>query len=447
MITGCSFPFSGSKSFDVKEETLGLAPDFSYTVTQQIPNILVNQLGYQIEESKVAILQGVDLQEEFYVCNATTHKQEYQGTLKYSKVEIGDQEEATTEVGQKNIYLADFSEIKSAGKYYLYHPQLGYSYEFQIGDEVYQNVEKIMLDMLEKEQDDTALICYQLTSLLLTKELYPEQILEPERLDQICKEKIERLLQAQDPNTGSIYADISKVEQILKLDTAQKQSYISLAATAEFAGTMAIYAYQMKEVDWNTYNQCLSAADKAYRTIQNSLDNVGYDAGYFAASFLHRVTGRGKYSQAVSQYLAMKDEQKSYTEYDFTLFADYGCITLRYGANVEASEKVMKRIMSQAEEISRTSGKNNYYVSEKREHDDIDGKLQDMANLALVNYIITNHEYTTLQKNYRDYFMGRNPFSICYIDEFGVLNSSQENSKITPKNCGLFYLLLQSTKI
>ena len=102
--------------------------------------------------------------------------------------------------------------------------------------------------------------------------------------------------------------------------------------------------------------------------------------------------------------------------------------------------------MSQAEEISRYGGKNNYYVSAKRDESDIDGKLRDMANLALVNYIITNHEYTILQKNYLDYFLGRNPQNICYVDGFGTLNAVDDETKVNAKNGGLFYLLLQSTK-
>ncbi|MBR5598006.1 MAG: glycoside hydrolase family 9 protein [Lachnospiraceae bacterium] len=447
VVTGCSFFSQSDSDSEMKNETLGLTPDFSYTVVQQVPNILVNQVGYLVDDSKVAILHGKDLETEFVIYNALTHEEEYKGILKAGKIEISDSlNEATGLTEKKDIYLADFSKVTKEGTYYIYHPNLGYSYEFVIGTNIYNEVETKMLQMIEKEENDTSLMCYQLTALLLTKELYPNQILDTEYLDRLCKEKIERLLQSQDSGSGAIYADISTVEKIKDLDQTQKQQYISLAATAEFAGTMAIYAYQMRDLDWNMYHQCYGAAERAYRTIQNSLDNVAYDAGYFAAAHLYRLTGRGKYSQAVNQYLGMKEEQKSYTEYDFSLYADYAYITFRYGVNLETSEKVMKRLMSEAEEISLSSGRPTYYVSEQKEYNDIDGKLQDMGNLALVNYIITNHEYTQLQKNYRDYFMGRNPQNICYIDGFGVLNSMEETKKVTPKNCGLFYLLLQSTK-
>ena len=452
MLAGCSVPFIGTdkSSAGSDGDTLGLTPDFSYEVVEQTPNILVNQIGYLTGNSKVAILRGNNLENVFYVYNAYTNTKEYEGVLKSDSLGMEEERETSgTEQEEvvKDIYLADFSEVKTPGTYYVYHPNLGYSYEFKIGSNIYNEVEKTVLDVLEEEVDDTSLICYQLAGLLITKELYSGNLLEAERLDNICKEKIECLMQAQDVDTGNVYADISKAKLIQNLDETQKQQYISLAATAEFAGTLAIYAYQMREIDWNIAYQYQAAAEKAYRGIQNSLDNVGYDAGYFAATHLYRLTGRAKYAQAIGQYLSMKEEQKGYTEYDFSLFGDYAYLTLRYGSNLEWSELVMKKIMNQAEEISLTAGKNNYYVSEKREYNDIDGKLRDMSNLALVNYIITNHEYSVLQKNYLDYFLGRNPYNICFVDGYGTRNAVDGEVKINVMNSGLFYLLLQSTKL
>lgn len=452
LLTGCSFPSMGGDDISAKEEgdTLGLTPDFSYEVVEQTPNILINQIGYLTEENKIAVLQGNDLENVFFVYNAFTNTKEYEGTLKFDNLG-GNKEQGSEKAKEgkitKDIYLADFSDVKVPGTYYLYHPDLGYSYEFKIGNGIYDEAEKNVLSLLEEESKDTSLICYQLTGLLITKELYPQNILEPERLDEICQEKVEELMLAQDEKTGNVYADTSSAKLIQNLDEAQKQQYISLAATAEFAGTLAIYAYQLRNVDWNLAYQYQAAAEKAYRGIQNSLDNVGYDAGYFAAAHLYRLTGRAKYAQAIGQYLSMKEEQKSYTEYDFSLFGDYAYLTLRYGTNLEWSELVMKRIMKQAEEISLTAGKNNYYVSDKREYNDINGKLRDMSNMALVNYIITNHEYSTLQKNYLDYFLGRNPYNICFADGFGTRNAMDEDISINAVNSGLFYLLLQSTKL
>ena len=452
ILTGCSQPkinMQGNLAGNDKD-TLGLAPYFSYEVVEQTPNILVNQIGYLTDNKKVAILQGNNLHDVFYVYDAYNNEKVFEGYLTSDNIGVTQSDNASETIEskeQKNIYLADFSQIKKTGTYYVYQKDLGYSYQFRIGENIYDDVEETALTLLDAEEEDVSTICYQLTALLIAKELYPTHLLEADRLDKICKEKIELLLQAQDIVSGNVYANISDINKIQELDEQQKQQYISLAATAEFAGVLAIYANQTKETDRTLAYQYQAAAEKAYRAIQLSLDNVGYDAGYFAASHLYRLTGRLKYAQAIEQYLSMKEEQKGYTEYDFSLFADYGYLTLRYGSNLAWSELVMKRIMKQAEEISHTVGKNNYYVSEKREYNDINGKLKDMSNLALVNYIITNHEYSTLQKNYLDYFLGRNPNNICYMDGFGTGNAGIGEAKIDSENVGLFYLLLQSTKI
>ena len=449
ILAGCTLPFADNNLSSSEGDTLGLIPDFSYEIVEQEPNILVNQAGYVPENRKIAVLQGNLVENVFYVYNAATDEIEYKGFLKSDT--LGMNEAAETEMQKdsniKNIYTADFSEVKKTGTYYLYHSDLGYSYSFEISNDIYDKIEKDTLTLIEEDTTDTSLICYQLAGLLLTKELYPENILEPQRLEQLCQEKTELLLQAQDSITGSVYTDISYAEGMHELDEAKKQQYISLAATAEFAGVMASYAYQIQGTDRNQSYQMQKAAEKAYRTIQNSLDNVGYDAGYFAAANLYRLTGDTKYSQAIGQYLGMKEEQKSYTEYDFSLFGDYAYLTLRQGSDLEWSELVMKKIMKQAEGIAYSSGKNTFYVSEKREYNDIDGILRDMSNMALVNYIITNHEYSTLQKNYVDYLLGRNPYNICFVDGFGIRNTIEDEMKINAFNGGLFYLLLQSTKI
>lgn len=450
ILAGCSLPLENKNhnfEGDDRIDTLGLAPDFSYEVIEQLPGILVNQLGYLPEDSKTAILQGNNLENVFYVYNALTGEQEFQGTLRPDSLFEIKEDNAGNEEVKKENYLADFSVVEKTGTYYIYHPDLGYSYQFGIKEDLYDEVEKNVLSLLEKEERDTSLICYQLTCLLFTKELYSKNLLEPERLDEICKQKVERLMQAQDEKTGSVYADIAVANSVKNMDAVQKQQYISLAATAEFAGVMAKYAFQIKNTDSKFSKQCKEAAEKAYDSIQNSLDNVGYDAGYFAVTHLYRLTGRGKYSRAIMQYMAMKEEQKSYTEYDFSLFGDYAYITLEKGTQLELGESLMKKIMSRAEQTSLTGGRNSYYVSEKREYNDIDGKLRDMSNMALVNYIITNHEYSTLLKNYIDFFMGRNPDNFCYLDGFGMRNTNEGDSKINEMNGGLFYLLLQAVKI
>ena len=420
-LTGCSLPLGNGKhefQGNDKTETLGLTPDFSYEVKEQLPNVLINQAGYLPTGNKVAILQGNDLENVFYVYNKMTKEKVYTGTLKPDSLFKKQKEESQEEVQmerKKENYLADFSKIDKPGTYYIYHPVLGYSYEFNINENVYNDLEKTLFFILEKENTDTSLICYQVTCLLFAKELYGQDSKELQSVDLLCRQKIEKLLQAQDEVNGSVYADTEIAGRMKNKAAAQNQQYISLAATAEFAGVMAMYAFGEKEQDREFSKRCQDAAEKAYGYIQNSLDNVGYDAGYFAATHLYRLTGKAKYASAIQQYVAMKEEQKSYTEYDFSLFGDYAYLTLPKGTKLEIGESLMKKVMSKAEEIALTGKRNSYYVSEKREYNDIDGMLKDISMMSLVNYIITNHEYSTLLGNYVDYFLGRNPDNICFV--------------------------------
>ena len=147
ILAGCSLPLENqNQNFKGDDDTLGLAPDFSYEVTEQLPYILVNQLGYLSKESKTAILQGNDLENIFYVYNAVTGKLEFEGTLgPDSLFETKEENSDDTEEIKKENYLADFSEVETPGTYYIYQPDLGYSYEFRIEENLYDEVEKNIL--------------------------------------------------------------------------------------------------------------------------------------------------------------------------------------------------------------------------------------------------------------------------------------------------------------
>lgn len=445
MLTGCSF--SPRSLFGLTggndRDSLGLTPDFSYVYEEQTPNILVNQIGYQPEAGKVAIFQGEELNSAYSVYDAATEEVVFSGILKEASLTKNTKEE------EKNLlYLADFTGLKQEGEYYLYHEDLGYSYTFVIKENLYEQLEEHLLKQLAEENRDTASLCYQLAGLLLTLELYSGQIDNHEEVHQILQEKIELLGRAQDEATGSVYEsvpeEVQESGQMAGRKTADQP--ISLAATAEYAGVMAMYAYYIQNTDREAAGRYQIMAEKAFSSIAGSLDNVSYDAGYFAVSQLYKKTLGASYAQAIGQYLGMKEEQKSYTAYDFTLFGDYAYLTGKQGINLEWSKQLMNKVMKQAEEISLAAGRENYYVSSGREAYDIEGMLQDISVMALVNYVITNHEYSSLLENYLDYFLGRNPEARCLVEGFGAGDTRKGHEGVETSHIALMYLLLQSTK-
>ena len=84
MLAGCSFPANNSLELleNGDKDGQGLTSDSSHGVKLQADDILVNQLGYQPEDNKIAILQGSDLNSAFYIYDAVTDEAVMAGILK-----------------------------------------------------------------------------------------------------------------------------------------------------------------------------------------------------------------------------------------------------------------------------------------------------------------------------------------------------------------------------
>ena len=143
----------------------------------------------------------------------------------------------------------------------------------------------------------------------------------------------------------------------------------------------------------------------------------------------------------------MKEEIKSYTEYDFSIFADVAYLNSLYGVNLERSDYVMQRLREKAEQIAASSKQSSYYISDLRESYDITGILQDMLTMSVVNYVISNHEYRSILEAHYHYLLGRNPEALCLLEGKGIRRSPEEEEQIGNNiRGGMFYLLLQSIK-
>ncbi len=429
MLAGCLYFANTSldlRGLAASEDNPELTPDFFDETKTRTPDILVNQLGYRPGDKKIAILQGSGLQSAFSVHDAATDKTVMTGMLKEAGAAVYQDAPKEKEEGSV-LYLADFSGLEKEGDYYLFHEELGSSDVFGVKKDIYASLEAYILEELAAENRDTSSLCYQLAGMLLALELYPDQIEEPQKFQRILAEKTELLSRAWNQETGGL-------DETEGGETA-----------AESAGVMAMYAEYLQSIDQALAKEYQIMAERAYAASLNSQDKVSDDAVYFAAAQLFRRTGKTEYTQAIDRYLLKPQEERSSTRYDFTLFGDYGYLSCRHKTNLEWSRQLMNKVMKQAEKISLSSSRERYYLSQNREQYEVEGILQDMAVMALVNYIITNHEYSTLQKNYLDYLLGRNPEGYCLVEGFGARNMPQ-GQMVDKENAALFYLLLQSAK-
>ncbi len=61
--------------------TLGLTPAFDYEVPESLPNILVDQVGYELGSNKLAVIQGEMPPDYFTILEAESGREVYTGKI------------------------------------------------------------------------------------------------------------------------------------------------------------------------------------------------------------------------------------------------------------------------------------------------------------------------------------------------------------------------------
>ncbi len=472
LLTGCDG--LSDLSFDAMEEnsdvdnftSLGLSPEFDYEVPVSLPNILVDQVGYARDSNKVAVIQGELPPDTFTIMDADTGQAVYTGEI--------DQKGYDEKAGVYISY-ADFTDYNTPGKYYIQAAVIGQSYPFEITENPYEHLFQVALKQYyynrcgltlsselageaahnacharEAQMKEEASVrldvtggwhmdemgtrdvergCQTVNSLLLAYELYPQVFGDevgipesgneiPDILDEI-KYEIDWLLKMQDAKSGAVYASVSSVDNkaagyILYIDG------ITMGATIQFAATMAKFSYLYQNYDREFATQCLKASDRAYRYAQKYIADVSQEEYFYAATELYRATGAGGYHIVIKNYLTQNPVTTMDNDFIF-----WGCVTYlstKHRVDVNLCSDVIKVLMQEVEQISYASKRSKLLVDVDKEQGNSAELLRKLSRLAVVDHIITNHEYATVLENHLHYLLGRNLQSISYLDEAGSRN-------------------------
>lgn len=459
------FPAEALPNKEEEDEftSLGLSPEFDYAVPESLPSILVDQVGYAVGSSKLAVINNEEPPETFALLDAGTGREVYTGKIENKGFD------ATVNA---NISYADFTDFDTAGSYYIQAPSIGRSYVFEIAENPYQELlEKVFLQyyfnrcgltlsaelageaahnachsreaqmkeeaMIKKDVSggwhvdeigsrDVAKGCRAVNSMLLAYELYPEAIGDdmgipesgndiPDVLDEV-KYEIDWLLKMQDAKSGAVYASVSSVDNktagyILYIDG------ITMDATIHFAASMAKFSYLYQDYDRDFATLCLQAADRAYRYAEKYLADVPQEQYFFASAELYRATGSYRYHNVVKNYLAQNKEQD--LENDFVFWGCVAYLSTKQKVDMALCSTLAQNLMRQGEVISYASKDSKLLVNTDETRGGNSALLRDMMRLVVVDHIITNHEYTTVLENHLHYMLGRNLQSISYLDGFG----------------------------
>lgn len=295
----------------------------------EVPNINVNQIGYLPDAQKRAVVraeQGTDISGSFDVVNVETDGVVFTGELE------ADRENAAS--GEQTA-IADFSEVTEAGRYKLVTEAFGESFEFEIGDNIYEALSDSTMRMFylqrcgEAVTDDTfgheachmgEAIIYGDSSdsrvaisggwhdagdygrytvaaakaaadLMLAYEAYGEKFGDdtgipesgngiPDILDEV-KYELDWMLAMQDSATGGVYHKITceNFPGSVMPEEETEQLYlapISNTATADFAAAMAMAARVFGDIDSGYGQTCLEAAQQAWAYLEQTPGDGGF---------------------------------------------------------------------------------------------------------------------------------------------------------------------------
>lgn len=458
--------------------SLGLTPEFDYEVPRSIPDIMVNQVGYAQDSKKIAVFRGEMLPDTYNLVNAETGEIVYTGEI---------EPKGYNETTDENISYGDFTDYTVSGIYYLQADVIGQSYLFAIEKNPYAAIftealkqyyynrcgltlsmelakdtahnachtksaqlkddTAVQIDVLggwhsdEKGNRDVTEGCEAVNSLLLAYELYGGIFTDdigipesgngiPDVLDEV-KYEVDWLLKMQDSASGAVYSAVGVIDN----PDADYLLYVEPATmntTAQFAAAMAKFSYLYQGYDRDFATQCLRAADRAYRYVEQYPETIPQEEYFYAATELYRATGSNGYHSTISKYLSKTGETDIDNDYVFL-----GCVTYlstKQKVDVTLCDKAITDLLAAVEKISYNS-KNSKYLTEANAGQSNNSELlKKMTRLAVVDHIITNHEYMTVLENHLHYFLGRNAQSASYIDSAANRNSKSVDSKINIMN-------------
>ncbi len=292
----------------------------------QGPAINVNQIGYKVNDKKIAVFRDSSLDTNFDVINVSTGDIVFSGNLSGS---------VQTPSAGETVAYADFSSVNKPGTYKVIAKNSGESYEFVIADDVYSDIFASSIKMLYLQRCGSELTkeyadnfahedCHTQTAtiygtnktidvsggwhdagdygryvvagakaiadLLLAYEDYGTQFTDsvgipesgngiPDVLDE-ARYELEWMLKMQDKNSGGVYHKVTGLnfEGTVMPDTITDELYvmpISNCATSDFAAVMAMAARIYEKQDAAFAKTCLNAAKNALAYVENNKDNSG----------------------------------------------------------------------------------------------------------------------------------------------------------------------------
>ena len=438
---------------------------------RQIPAIAVDACAYSRKETKTALFTAEELPAFYEVCRDDTDEVVYTGELRLLR-EAGEEDARQTA-------LADFSDVKAPGQYYLRAPLLGESDSFAVEEDAADTLLKQALRRYYINRCGIALtrdyagedahgVCHSadavlasdrsaavdvtggwhmneradrfaepgaqiITNLLLAYELNPDAFGDdsgipesgdeiPDVLNELLVE-IRWLMKMQDQHSGGIYsAALTEAENGGNLANARVVVQpVTMEATIACVTALAKFSNVYRAFDSELATNCLRAADRAYHWyVLADSDEEPADGVFAAAAELYRATGGDEYRKMMERFFETEGFYERAMD-EPALF--HGAVTyLMTGQKIDkpVADQLMKMLVQAAEETANEAKKTlcGAVIEGTTSAEEAEHLLHAMQLLAVCDRVSYSYEYTTLLSEHLHVLCGRNENARDYLDGF-----------------------------
>ncbi len=444
------------------------------------PDILVDQIGYEPDATKIAVFRGDIIGKTFDIVDATSGEVVYSGELSLPLY---------SDMSREMDAKVDFSDFNKPGTYKIKSEKLGESFEFTIAENIYGDVSKSLINMLFMQRcgvaatgdfahkachTDKATVYgtsdkidvtggwhdagdygrYVVAGAKTVADLFIAYGSNPAFFDDnagihesgdgvpdILNEiryELEWMLKMQN-SEGGVYHKVTCANfpgEVLPDQETEELivAPVSTTATGDFAAVTAMASTYFAKYDKEFADKCLAASEKAYAFLEKNGkiefknpsdiatgeygDATDTDERAWAAAELFAATGNEKYGKKAAELISTAGEGLGWASVGY-----YACYSYAMNKNADdvASKAAQKILFTAANKAVTNASIDGYFSA-------IDGYAwgsnMDIANNAMIlqmaNRIKANETYTQTADEQLHYLFGRNPVAFCYVTGFGV---------------------------
>ncbi len=288
-----------------------------YIVPASRPNILINQNGYELDETRWVVFQGNKVPDHYEIVDEQTDQVIFNGTI------IKEKE------GNEIFAHGDFTSLLKEGTYYIRAEGIGQSYPFVLEDNrdetlfkkaYFATVDKVLAteDVIEQVELATTILC--------AYEFYPTNFTDDTGI----------------PESGNGKPDILDELNIVAdrlLDAYENGAVYPAEDAYKVMGFLAKYAFAYGKFDDIGVTQYTRLAQTMWTGTYEEFIDV--KSAYFAACELYRTTGYAKYQNVINEYRDITVDVYD-RESIYKLYGDVTYLSTNITVNKNYCELLMK---------------------------------------------------------------------------------------------------------